>query len=107
MRVRYGRFWALVGLVCGGCSSPYGETFECPPGKGVGCRSISTVNHLVDHGAFDGAPEEGPPKDLDPGERPGGPAGPGPRVITLWVRIPEAKDPSSMTGGLPWEGGAP
>lgn len=26
------------------------ETFDCPAGKGVGCKSISAVNHMVNQG---------------------------------------------------------
>ena len=26
----------------------YEGGFECPPGKGVGCKSISEVNHMID-----------------------------------------------------------
>ena len=33
----------------GGCTH-YGETFDCPAGIGVGCRSLSQVNALVDQG---------------------------------------------------------
>lgn len=38
-----------------GCSSS-SETFECEPGKGVGCRSISTVNKMIDQGHFASSP---------------------------------------------------
>ncbi len=33
-----------------GCMGIYEGGFECPPGKGVGCKSISDVNQMVDHG---------------------------------------------------------
>ena len=33
-----------------GCMGIYEGGFECPPGKGVGCKSISEVNSMVDHG---------------------------------------------------------
>ena len=40
----------LGALLLSGCST-YQETFECKPGKGVGCRSLSHVNQMVDAGA--------------------------------------------------------
>ncbi|MBY0272284.1 MAG: hypothetical protein K2X02_02550 [Alphaproteobacteria bacterium] len=33
-----------------GCMGVYEGGFECPPGEGVGCKSISEVNHMVDQG---------------------------------------------------------
>jgi hypothetical protein len=30
--------------------TPYTESFDCPPGRGVGCRSLSTVNQMVEEG---------------------------------------------------------
>lgn len=33
-----------------GCMGIYEGGFECPPGKGVGCKSISDVNQMVDQG---------------------------------------------------------
>lgn len=44
----------LLSFVClslGGCSTT-SETFDCEAGKGVGCKSISTVNRMVDQGSF-------------------------------------------------------
>lgn len=36
------------------------ETFDCPSGKGVGCKSISEVNHIVNQGGLgDGEVERG------------------------------------------------
>ncbi|MBP6951567.1 MAG: hypothetical protein KBD36_02845 [Alphaproteobacteria bacterium] len=37
-------------LCLSGCMGIYEGGFECPPGKGVGCKSISDVNQMVDHG---------------------------------------------------------
>lgn len=34
-----------------GCSS-YQDQFDCPAGTGVGCKSVSEVNDLIDKGAF-------------------------------------------------------
>ena len=34
-----------------GCSIP-NETFDCPAGQGVGCRSISKVNQDIDNGSI-------------------------------------------------------
>ena len=33
-----------------GCMGVYEGGFECPPGEGVGCKSISEVNQMVDQG---------------------------------------------------------
>ena len=48
----------VVASLCvslGGCSTT-SETFDCKEGKGVGCKSISEVNQMVDQGALgDGA----------------------------------------------------
>jgi len=43
---------ALIGisLSLSGCMGVYEGGFECPPGEGVGCKSISEVNHMVDQG---------------------------------------------------------
>lgn len=30
--------------------TPYTESFDCPPGRGVGCQSLSTVNQMVEDG---------------------------------------------------------
>lgn len=46
-------------LTLGGCSTT-SETFDCKEGKGVGCKSISEVNHMVDQGTLgDGGLREG------------------------------------------------
>lgn len=37
-------------LLLTGCSTT--ETFDCKAGKGVGCKSITEVNSLVDRGGF-------------------------------------------------------
>jgi len=33
-----------------GCMGVYEGGFECPPGEGVGCKSISAVNEMVNQG---------------------------------------------------------
>ncbi len=33
-----------------GCMGVYEGGFECPPGEGVGCKSISDVNQMVNWG---------------------------------------------------------
>lgn len=33
-----------------GCMGIYEGGFECPPGKGVGCKSITDVNEMVNQG---------------------------------------------------------
>ncbi len=40
-------FLCLVVLVISGCST-YEQDFDCPPGAGMGCVSISEVNSVVD-----------------------------------------------------------
>lgn len=39
-----------LSLSLSGCMGVYEGGFECPPGEGVGCKSISEVNHMVDQG---------------------------------------------------------
>ena len=39
-------------LALSGCMGVYDGGFECPPGEGVGCKSISEVNHMVDEGTL-------------------------------------------------------
>lgn len=42
-------FLSFICLSLVGCSTS-SETFDCQVGKGVGCKSISTVNKMVDQG---------------------------------------------------------
>ncbi len=42
-----------------GCMGVYEGGFECPPGEGVGCKSISEVNQMVDEGEL-------PKKQIEP-----------------------------------------
>lgn len=47
-------FNVMLGVTLSGCSTT-SETFDCKAGQGVGCKSISEVNQLVDqgsHGSF-------------------------------------------------------
>ncbi|MBL8675854.1 MAG: hypothetical protein JNJ47_00255 [Alphaproteobacteria bacterium] len=37
-------------LCLSGCMGVYEGGFECPVGEGVGCKSISEVNHMVNEG---------------------------------------------------------
>lgn len=37
-------------LSLSGCMGVYEGGFECPPGKGVGCKSISQVNDMINRG---------------------------------------------------------
>ena len=46
-----------LGIVLSGCSTT-SETFDCKAGKGVGCKSISQVNKMVDEGSL-GTEQEG------------------------------------------------
>lgn len=43
---------AAFALALSGCMGVYDGGFECPPGEGVGCKSISEVNHMVDEGTL-------------------------------------------------------
>jgi conjugal transfer pilus assembly protein TraV len=51
-------FLSFICLSLGGCSTT-SETFDCQSGKGVGCKSISTVNKMVNQGSLGGEVEEG------------------------------------------------
>lgn len=43
--------WLLITpLILSGCMGVYDGGFECPPGEGVGCKSISDVNQMVNEG---------------------------------------------------------
>lgn len=50
----------LTAGVLTGCSTT-SETFDCKAGKGVGCKSISEVNKMVDGGSL-GRDQEGSPQ---------------------------------------------
>lgn len=52
-------FLSLAAL--SGCST-YSETFDCPPGRGVGCKSLSKVNRMVEEGQL--PLEESPGQDF-------------------------------------------
>ncbi|MBP6951904.1 MAG: hypothetical protein KBD36_03145 [Alphaproteobacteria bacterium] len=41
---------AALALALSGCMGVYDGGFECPPGEGVGCKSISEVNQMVNEG---------------------------------------------------------
>ena len=40
----------LWSLSLTGCMGVYEGGFDCPPGKGVGCKSISEVHRMVEEG---------------------------------------------------------
>lgn len=46
--------WLSLALFLGlsGCMGIYEGGFECPPGKGVGCKSISEVNQMINAGVL-------------------------------------------------------
>jgi hypothetical protein len=50
-----------LALALSGCMGVYEGGFECPPGEGVGCKSISEVNHMVDQGLG----SKSPPSETD------------------------------------------
>ena len=52
-------------LILSGCAT-YNETFDCEPGKGVGCKSLSQVNHMVNEGRLPLPSEENPSEDSTP-----------------------------------------
>lgn len=54
----------LMSSGLGGCTH-YGETFDCPAGIGVGCRSLSQVNALVDQGILPQGDAEEESDDTD------------------------------------------
>lgn len=45
-------FSVMLGVTLCGCSTT-SETFDCKAGQGVGCKSISEVNQMVNQGSFD------------------------------------------------------
>ncbi len=54
-------YWFLITpLILSGCMGVYEGGFECPPGKGLGCKSISEVNQMVNQCSVPGIqyPEE-------------------------------------------------
>ena len=44
------RLLITASLCLTGCMGVYEGGFECPPGEGVGCKSISEVNQMVEQG---------------------------------------------------------
>lgn len=47
-----------LGMILSGCSTT-SETFDCKAGQGVGCKSISQVNKMVDEGSLGSDQETG------------------------------------------------
>lgn len=90
----------IVASLCvslGGCSTT-SETFDCKEGKGVGCKSISEVNQMVDQGALgDGALGAGSSVSIMPLPAPVISAGPLEGKI---LQISEGGD-SQQGGNLP------
>ena len=57
----------LITLTLANGCTPYSESFDCPPGRGVGCKSLNTVNHMVEEGQLpleDAPLENGSPKSV-------------------------------------------
>jgi hypothetical protein len=50
----------------GGCINLYDETFDCQFQKGVGCKSIAQVDHLVNEGTLALREEEETPSPKEP-----------------------------------------
>ena len=67
----------LITLTLANGCTPYSESFDCPPGRGVGCKSLNTVNHMVEEGQlpledaplenipFESAPLKGEPLETE------------------------------------------
>ena len=57
----------LITLTLANGCTPYSESFDCPPGRGVGCKSLNVVNHMVEEGQLpleDAPLENGSPKSV-------------------------------------------
>lgn len=54
-----------MALMLSACSTT-SETFDCPAGKGVGCKSISTVNKMVEQGKLSNNDEPGSIQAVSP-----------------------------------------
>jgi hypothetical protein len=55
--------WALITALAPAltsCMGVYEGGFECPPGEGVGCKSISEVNQMVNEGELPKSPSSSP-----------------------------------------------
>ncbi len=62
----YKVFSITLPLSLSGCMGIYEGGFECPAGIGVGCKSISDVNKMVNIGEIPKAPPEQPtPEKLE------------------------------------------
>ncbi|MBX9620673.1 MAG: hypothetical protein K2X28_01345 [Alphaproteobacteria bacterium] len=55
----YRLLMTTLALALSGCMGVYEGGFECPPGEGVGCKSISEVNQMVDQGLGHKSPSLG------------------------------------------------
>lgn len=45
--------WPLIGSLALVSCSPYSRDFDCGPSKGVGCKSVSEVNELINTGEIE------------------------------------------------------
>lgn len=52
-------FLFLLPLILSGCMGIYEGGFECPPGEGTKCKSISEVNELINRGQKSGCQVSG------------------------------------------------
>jgi len=97
LRVVKTAFAALLMVGVSGCAG-HGETFDCAPGIGAQCKSISQVNEMVDHTSSQEKLElEGQrsklanvssnvsPIDLVSGTRVSHPSWGGKRTLKVWV----------------------
>jgi hypothetical protein len=56
---------AALALALSGCMGVYDGGFECPPGEGVGCKSISEVNQMVNEGVLPKKENNSHPKSCE------------------------------------------
>ena len=79
-------------LSLSGCST-YSETFDCPPGLGVGCKSLSDVNQMVEDGTLPVKVVSPKPVKLDKSSSPKSSQVPDNQVtdkrLKVWMRDPQ------------------
>ncbi len=99
---RWSSFILFVGL--SGCMGIYEGGFECPPGKGVGCKSISEVNQMINAGLLPVKPMLVPSSECkDCGEDRTGPSLPSSSLeeARVWYVPSEWSPVSRLMGSSP------
>lgn len=89
--------FVLSFLLLTGCAGIYGESFDCPPGEGVRCTSISEVNALVDRGEI-GLRKKEPSSSADSASVPPGASSPAESLASLPL-FDQTRTPSSPSEG--------